>query len=198
MADGAPDRHRLGWNDGDLVKPRRLDADAPLISRRALLGLGAAAALSVGIATTTPAQPVSALPARAPSAKAAAPVEPRYRFAVKTPVPDLAPLARLEDVWAAPYYVAVTDCTVSYIGETEYRLTAEESAIVDVVESVDGPVEDRETTYLTVLAASTRIPPANLDAKLRQLGRGIVAGSLALAPQAPQARAFAAWLEATA
>ncbi|MGW4930177.1 hypothetical protein ACWEOH_13575 [Agromyces sp. NPDC004153] len=179
------------------MRPRRHDADpAVTISRRALLGMGAAAALSVGIATTT--QPATALPARVRTAKAAAPVEPRYRFAVKTPVPDLAPLARLEDVWAAPYYLAILDCTVSYVGETEHRLTAEESAIVDVVESVDGPVADRETTYLTVLAASTRIPPANLDAKLRQLGRGIVAGSLALAPQAPQARAFAAWLEATA
>ncbi|MFE6255064.1 hypothetical protein [Agromyces sp. NPDC057865] len=180
------------------MKPRRLDADATMISRRALLGLGAAAVLSVGIATTSRAEPATALPTRVRTAKAAAPAEPRYRFAVKTPVPDLAPLARLEEVWAAPYYLAVTDCTVSYVGATEFRLTAEESAIVDVVESVDGPVADRETTYLTVLAASTRIPPANLDAKLRQLGRGIVAGSLALAPQAPQARAFAAWLEATA
>lgn len=169
------------------------------ISRRTLLRMGVAAALGVGgaAATATATRPALAHPAGVPTA-AAAPGEPRYRFAVRSPVPDLAPLGRLEEVWASPYYLTVTDCTVGYVGENPFVLTPEESAIVDVVEATGGPVADRQATYLTVLAASTRIDPARLDAKLSELGRGIVAGSLALAPQAPQARALAAWMSATA
>lgn len=167
------------------------------ITRRTLLRLGVAVAASIGAAavTTTPA---FAAPATVRAAASEPPADPRYRFAMKTPVPDLAPLARLEDVWASPYYLAVTDCIVTYIGENAHRLTAQESAIVDVVQTTAGPVADPQATYLTVLAASTRIDPARFDAKLAELGRGIVAGSLALAPQAPQSRAFARWLAATA
>jgi hypothetical protein len=87
---------------------------------------------------------------------------------------------------------------VSYIGTEPFRLTAEESAIVDVAEAAGAVVSDREGLYLVILAASTRIDPARFEVKLAELGRPVAAASLALAPAAPQAGRMAAWLQATA
>ena len=78
------------------------------------------------------------------------------------------------------------------------RLTAEESAIVDVVAAAGGDVSDRERTFLSVLTASTRVDPSRLYQSLAEFGRPIIAGSVALAPDAPQAELFADWLAATA
>lgn len=123
--------------------------------------------------------------------------EPRFRFDPITPLPDLAPLGRLEEVWASPSYLTITDCIVSYVGAEPFRLTAQEYRIVEVAEA-GGAIGDPRDLYLLILAASTRIDPARFDAKLAELGRPIVAASLALAPQAPQAAQFAMWLDETA
>jgi hypothetical protein len=170
-----------------------------IVSRRTALQLGALAAWSLGSLALAPAYP-SAMAAPAASAKGAGsrPAAPRFRFDCVTRVRGFSPLHRLEEVWADPRYLTVTDCVVRYVGPPPFILTAEESAIVGVAEAAGAVVADRQATYLLILAASTRIDPARLDAKLAELGRPVVEASLALAPEAPQAAAFAAWLQSTA
>ena len=56
-------------------------------------------------------------------------------------------------------------------GPEPYRLNLKESEIVDVAEAAGAVVVDRRATYLVILAASTRIDPARLDAKLAELER---------------------------
>lgn len=172
----------------------------PLISRRTALRLGIVSAWSAGMLVFGPAPAVAAAPTVTPKRAAAdtEDTEPRYRFDAVTPVPGFAPLHRMEEVWASPRYMTITDCVVSYIGTELFRLTAEESAIVDVAEAAGAVVSDREGLYLVILAASTRIDPARFEAKLAALGRPVAVASLALAPEAPQADRMAAWLQATA
>ena len=177
------------------------DTRPPLVTRRTALRLGIVSAWSAGMFVLAPAPAVAAAPKAAPKRAAADTEEdtaPRYRFDAVTPVPGFAPLSRMEEVWASPRYMTITDCVVSYIGTEQFRLTAEESAIVDVAEAAGAVVSDREGLYLVILAASTRIDPARFEAKLAELGRPVAAASLALAPEAPQADRMAAWLEATA
>ncbi|WP_341994235.1 hypothetical protein MRBLWH7_002113 [Microbacterium sp. LWH7-1.2] len=119
---------------------------------------------------------------------------PRFRFECVTPVPEFAPLGRLEEVWANSRYTTFTDCVVTYVGDGPFVLTAEEQAVVDVVGAAGGDVSSPQQTYLLTLAASTRLDPARLAERLAQLGRPVVLGSLALAPEAPQADLFRAWL----
>lgn len=170
-----------------------------IVSRRTALLLGVAAAWSVGTLASAPTRDGAA--AAAPMPAAADPGEtepPRYRFDCVTPLPDFAPLSRLEEVWASPAYMRITDCVVSYVGPEPFQLTARESSIVRVAEAAGAAVDDRSGLYLVILAASTRIDPGGFDAKLAALGRPVAAAVLALAPEAPQAARFAAWLEATA
>lgn len=175
--------------------------DPLLVSRRTALRLGIVSAWSAGMFVLGPAPAVASAPTAAPK-RAAADAEddaaPRYRFDAITPVPGFAPLGRMEEVWASPRYMTITDCVVSYIGTEPFRLTAEESAIVDVAEAAGAVVSDREGLYLVILAASTRIDPARFEAKLAELGRPVAVASLALAPEAPQAARIAAWLQSTA
>lgn len=170
-------------------------------SRRTLLQLAVAGGYSLGAvmitgfptpaaATTSPASSVTALQDN--------PAPARYRFNCITPVPAFSPLGRLPEVWASSRYMTFTGCVVTYVGVGLMTLTAEESAIVDVVENAGGDVSDREGTFLRVLTASTRVDPSRLYEKLAEFGRPIIEGSLALAPDAPQARLFADWLVATA
>jgi hypothetical protein len=126
------------------------------------------------------------------------PAPARYRFNCITPIPAFSPLGRLDEVWASSRYMTFTGCVVTYVGAGEMSLTPEESAIVDVVAAAGGDVSDREVTFLRVLTASTRVDPARLAEKLAEFGRPIVEGSLALAPDAPQAKLFADWLAASA
>ena len=77
-----------------------------------------------------------------------------------SPATQPRPLARLEDVWASPAYLAITDCNVTYVGPEPYRLNLAESAAVDVAEAAGAVVVDRHATFLLILAASTRIDPA--------------------------------------
>lgn len=169
-----------------------------IVSRRTALQLGAVAAWSLGTLAFVPPQ------LAAGAAAAAVPVGdgeaegPRFRFDVVMRVPAFAPLHRLEEVWASPGYLTISDCVVRYVGPQPFRLTDEESAVVDVAVAAGAVVEDRTAMYLLILAASTRIDPARFDAKLAELGRPVVQASLALAPEAPQAGGFAAWLERTA
>ncbi|HEX5729578.1 twin-arginine translocation signal domain-containing protein [Microbacterium sp.] len=180
-----------------------MTSQQPPLSRRTVLKLAAAAGWSLGGLLLVPSR---SRPGRAgtvvsgstaPGGEEAAPA-PRYRFDCVTPVPAFAPLGRLEEVWASPRYMTFTDCTVTYVGEGPHSLTAEESAIVDVVANAGGDAVDREATYLLVLRASTRVDPSRLSERLWELGRPVVEGSLALAPDAPQARLFAEWLDAAA
>ena len=179
-----------------------MTSQPPPLSRRTVLKLAAAAGWSLGGLLLMPAVPTPFAP-RPPYPGSTAPVAeevppaPRYRFDCVTPVPAFAPLGRLEEVWASPRYMTFTDCIVTYVGEAPHALTAEESAIVDVVASAGGDEGDREGTYLLVLRASTRVDPSRLHERLSELGRPIVEGSLALAPDAPQAKLFAEWLDAT-
>ncbi len=176
-----------------------MSRDALTVTRRMALRLGVVAAWFVGVFAFVPAQEVAAVPtAGLAAATGDEPDSPRYRFDSVTPLPDFALLGRLEEVWARPGYMTITDCIVSYIGAEPFLLTAEESAIVDVAEASGAVVDDRPGLYLLILAASTRIDPARFDAKLAELGRPVVTASLALAPEAPQAARFAGWLEATA
>jgi hypothetical protein len=187
MAHGQAGRFGLERDGGDRMS-------RPAMSRRTALKLGAAAALA---AVSFAPQPALGLPAVVPPGSGGADDgNQRYRFDPVSRRPDLAPLARLEDVWASPAYLAITDCIVSYVGPEPYRLNLAESAAVDVAEAAGAVVVDRHATFLLILAASTRIDPARLDAKLAELGAPIVMGSLAYAPQAPQAARFAAWLAA--
>jgi hypothetical protein len=174
--------------------------DDRLLSRRSALRLGVLSAWSAGmflVAPTAAARATDAATA-ANGADAAEEAAPRYRFDCVTPVPGFAPLGRLEEVWASPRYVTITDCVVSYIGTEIFRLTPEESAIVDVAEAAGAVTADRRQLYLVILAASTRIDPARFDAKLAELGRPVATAVLVLAPAAPQADRIAAWLQATA
>lgn len=172
------------------------------ISRRTALKYAGAAVWSVGALLVMPTPPAGRVSAALPTSTTATvedtPPAPRYRFDCITPVPGFAPLGRLEEVWASPRYMTFTDCIVSYVGAEPYVLTVEESAVVDVVANAGGDVSNREQTYLLVLSASTRIELSRLPDKLAELGRPIVEGSLALAPDAPQAMLFAEWLESTA
>ena len=123
---------------------------------------------------------------------------PRYRFDCVTPVPAFAPLGRLEEVWASPRYMTFTGCIVSYVGIGSSALTAEESAIVDVVAEAGGNVTDRERTFLLCADGEhPRRPFAALSGS-----RGVRPADhrriVALAPEAPQAALFADWLVATA
>lgn len=171
------------------------------VTRRGALKIGVVATLSIGGLLASPMLAEHAAAATASTAKripvAELPV-PRYRFDCVSPVPQFAPLGRLEEVWADARYLTVTDCVTTYVAEDPFVLTPEESAIVDVVTQSGGVVVDRQATYLLILAVSTRIDPANLPQKLAQVGRPIVQASLALAPEAPQSRQFTAWLAATA
>jgi len=174
------------------------------VTRRTLLKIALAGGWSLGalmLAPTTPALAAGTPTIRSSSAAAAleeAPSVPRYRFNCVTPVPAFAPLGRLEEVWASSRYMTFTGCIVSYVGIGQFRLTPEESAIVDVVAEAGGNVTDRERTFLSVLTASTRVDPARLYQALAEFGRPIIAGSVALAPEAPQAALFTDWLVATA
>jgi hypothetical protein len=176
------------------------DTRPPLVNRRTALRLGVVSVWSVGMFALGQAPAVAAAPIvpKRAAADAEEVTEPRYRFDAVTPVPGFAPLGRMEEVWASPGYMTITDCVVSYIGTEPFRLTAEESAIVDVAEAAGAVVSDREGLYLVILAASTRIDPARFEVKLAELGRPVAAASLALAPAAPQAGRMAAWLQATA
>lgn len=171
-----------------------------VVTRRAVLKLGLAAAGSFGVSLQIPAL-AAAAPVIAATNRPAVTVAtedapaPRYQFDCVTPIVGFAPLSRLEEVWARSHYVTFTDCVVSYMGEEAFALTPEESAIVDVVGQAGGDVSDREATFMLVLAASTRIDPSRLTAKLDELGPAIVAGMLALAPEQPQAHLFARWLD---
>lgn len=170
------------------------------MTRRGALKLAAMAALSIGGSLALPMVPEHAAAAAVRTAPRTPVTElpvPRYRFDCVSPVPQFAPLGRLEEVWADARYLTMTDCVTTYVGEGPFVLTPEESAIVDVVTQSGGVVSDRQATYLLILAVSTRIDPARLEQKLAQVGRPIVQASLALAPQAPQARQFTAWLSAT-
>lgn len=170
-----------------------------IVSRRTALQLGAVAAWSLGTLAFVPPQvAVAAAPAAVPVDDGEEAEGPRYRFDAVMRVPAYAPLHRLEEVWASPGYLTITDCVVRYVGPQPFRLTEEESAVVDVAVAAGAVVEDRTAMYLLILAASTRIDPARFDAKLAELGRPVVQASLALAPEAPQAGGFAAWLERTA
>lgn len=167
------------------------------MTRRGLLGVAIAAGASVGgllLATSAGAAtlPSAVVPASTTTDEQVDP--PRFRFECVTPVPAFAPLGRLEEVWASPRYLTFTDCSVSYIGAGPFVLTDEESAVVEVVATAGGDVGDRQRAYLTVLRASTRIDRARLDERLSDFGRPIIAGSLALAPLAPQAQLLANWL----
>lgn len=174
-----------------------------LVTRRTLLELAVAGGWSLGSLVL---MPQGVRPAGTPQVPAAAtastapetPSLPRYRFNCTTPVPAFAPLGRLEEVWASPRYMTLTGCVVSYVGVGRFALTPEESAIVDIVSEAGGDVSDRESTYLLVLTASTRIDPARLEEKLAEFGRPVITGSLALAPDAPQANLLADWLASTA
>ena len=173
------------------------------VTRRTLLKLALAGGWSLGTLILAPIQPIArGLPAgRSASVMAAAqdaPQAPRYRFSCVTPVPAFAPLGRLEEVWASPRYMTFTGCVVSYVGIGQFTLTAEETAIVDVVAAAGGDVSDPQRTFLSVLTASTRVDPSRLYQSLAEFGRPIIAGSVALAPDAPQAGLFGDWLAATA
>lgn len=174
----------------------------PPMSRRGLLKLTMVAGLSLGVVALTgfrtgpEATASRAMPAQV--VQDDVPEPPRYRFNCITPVPSFAPLGRLQEVWASSRYMTFTGCVVTYVGAGQMTLTPEESAIVDVVADAGGDVTDRETTFLKVLSASTRVDPARLYEKLAEFGRPIIEGSLALAPDAPQAHLFADWLAATA
>lgn len=167
----------------------------PLVSRRTVLKLGAVAAWGAASLASLPARGVPAVVP--PGSSGVDDVDPqRYRFDPVSLRPDLAPLRRLEDVWASPAYLAITDCVVTYVGPEPHRLNLKESEVVDVAVAAGAVVVDPRATYLVILAASTRIDPARLDAKLAELGAPIVTASLALAPEAPQAARFTAWLAA--
>jgi len=173
-----------------------------LVTRRTLLKLAIAGGASLSALVLVPdrASAVGMPEVRAAtrSASSEAPLAPRYRFNCITPVPAFAPLGRLEEVWASPRYMTFTGCVVSYVGVGQFALTAEESAIVDIVAEAGGDVSDRERTFFLVLTASTRVEQSRLDEKLAEFGRPVIAGSLALAPDAPQAGLFADWLAETA
>ncbi|MDQ0576858.1 hypothetical protein QFZ29_003081 [Agromyces albus] len=169
--------------------------DTPSISRRTALRLGIVTAWSVGTLAFTTAPALAAVPAVPAPPVTYGSNAPRFRFDFITALPMSAPLTRLEQVWASPQYMRITDCAVRYVGAETFELTADESAVVDVAEAAGAVVDDRRALYLLILAASTRIDPASLDAKLAELGRPVVLASLALAPEAPQAAQFGAWLE---
>lgn len=167
------------------------------VSRRTMLKLAAATVASSGTLLLPPTHQNSTLastttPASAPDEPSA----PRFRFDCISPVAAVPPLTRLEEVWASPLYLTFTGCTVRYIGAGPFLLTAEESAIVDVVARGRGDNGDRRGTYLQVLRASTRIDPARFEQRLNELGPPIVAGSVARAPEAPQAHLLTKWLAA--
>lgn len=180
-----------------------MTAQAPQpLSRRTLLQLAVAGGVSLGAAMVTGSPPVAAAATSRTAVAAAAvedtPTPARFRFNCITPVPAFSPLGRLPEVWASSRYMTFTGCVVTYIGAGQLTLTEEESAVVDVVASAGGDVSDPEGTFLRVLTASTRVDPARLYEKLAEFGRPIIEGSLALAPDAPQAHLFADWLAATA
>jgi hypothetical protein len=168
-----------------------------VVTRRTALRIGAVAALTAAAVAAPSTALAATRPRTADTLPDVDPNVPRYRFDPVSFRPDLAPLHRLEEVWASPAYMTITDCVVTYIGEETFRLTPEEQAIVAVAEQAGAVVDDPETTYRLILAVSTRVDPARLEAKLAEVGRPVVEASLVLAPEAPQAARFAAWLAAT-
>lgn len=167
------------------------------ISRRTLLKTAAGTGVSLGALLLAP----TVLDAiDAPAAVAANTPEqsdaPRFRFDCTSPVAAVAPLTRLEEVWANPLYLTFTGCTVRYIGAGPFVLTAEESAIVDLAARGRGDMGDRRGTYLQVLRASTRIDPARFEQRLNELGPPVVEAAVARAPEAPQAHLLRKWLAA--
>ena len=133
----------------------------PVVSRRTVLKLGAVAAWGAASLASHPASGVRAVVP--PPSSGVDEVDPqRYRFDPVSLRPDLAPLRRLEDVWASPAYLAITDCVVSYVGPEPHRLNLKESEVVDVAKAAGAVVVDPLATYLVILAASTRIDPCLL------------------------------------
>jgi hypothetical protein len=131
------------------------------------------------------------------TARPEAPPAVRYRF-TGVPSAAFAPMTRLEEVWASSRYMRFTDFRVTYAGAGPHVLTEQEQAIVDVVAAAGGDVSNPQATYLQVLRASTRIHPARFVPMLGQFGRPIIVGSLALAPDSPQAGLMENWLAASA
>lgn len=167
------------------------------VSRRSLLRLAAATGASLGTLLLGTTRHDTTRTSTAPTASAPGePPAPRFRFDCNSPVAAVPPLTRLEEVWASPLYLTFTGCTVRYIGAGPFVLTAEESAIVDVVARGRGDTGDRRGTYLQVLRASTRIDPTRFDQRLNEFGPPVVQGSLTRAPEAPQAHLLVKWLAA--
>lgn len=175
------------------------------VSRRAFLrvsilcasALGGVGALSA-FASVVPAHAAVAAKSKPPREPEALALDgnPRFQLQPVTPVPGQLQLGSLQDVWASPKYATYTDCVVTYVGGGDFVLTAEEQAVVDVVAAAGGDVSNPQLTYLTVVAASTRMDPHRLEDRLAELGAPIVRGALALAPIAPQAVLFQNWLAA--
>lgn len=173
---------------------RRTFLRVSVLCASALGGVGAVSAL----ATPSAAHAAAAKPPSTPAEPEAIRLDgnPRFQFQPVTPVPGQLQLGSLEDVWASPKYATYTDCVVSYVGGGDFVLTAEEQAVVDVVAGAGGDVSNPQLTYLTVVAASTRMDPHRLDDRLAELGAPVIRGALALAPLAPQAVLFQKWLTA--
>ncbi len=118
----------------------------------------------------------------------------RYLFRCSSLDRPLRDFTRLDAVWAYTGYLRIASCQVEYIGDGPHELTLEEDAVVQVAEDLGEVVTDRTATYMTILAACTRIHPSVLDETLNGLGVPLVTAALALAPQAPQVKQFQAWL----
>ncbi len=168
------------------------------VTRRAALQLGVAAAGALALTSTPAIAAAAATPAPQrrviPQVLREDWIEDRFRFDCITSAGTFPPVTRLEQVWASPLYMTVTGCVVTYYGQEPFELTETESAVVDIVELWGGDVSDRTGTYRLVLAASTRVDPDRFDETLAELGQPVVAASLQLAPDAPQAHLLEEWL----
>jgi hypothetical protein len=173
------------------------------VSRRSVLKLAVVSVSALGVVgSLAPMSGAAAsVPTRfklppAPSAPLATDGNPRFQFQPISTKPGETLLGSLNDVWSSPRYTSFTDCVVTYTGTGAFELTDDEQAIVNVVGNAGGDVSNPQFTYLTVVAATTRMDPPALDSRLAQLGAPIVAGSIALAPNAPQGLLFQSWLAA--
>lgn len=121
---------------------------------------------------------------------------PRYWFECWGPGYLIGEFSSVEEVWAAPGYMEITDVRVRFKGAgPRLLLPDEEAAIAAAERTLRRTVADPAATLLSALQLSSRTPLDRLGDSLGAAGAAAVVAALELHPEAPQAGLLRHWLQ---
>lgn len=153
------------------------------VLKGAAIGLGLLVTGATVAATTPPAPPAVA-------------DAPRYWFECWGPGYLIGEFSSVEEVWAAPGYMEITDVRVRFKGAgPRLLLPDEEAAIAAAERTLRRTVADPAATLLSALQLSSRTPLDRLGDSLGAAGAAAVVAALELHPEAPQAGLLRHWLQ---